>query len=417
MNSDLPYPRHALSTVLTALSDTPIVVVQGARQVGKSTLVQMIGNHQEVFTYTLDDPQTLDLALEDPRALVGAHPHSVLAIDEAQRAPGLILPIKANVDADRRPGRFILTGSADLLHVKGVGDSLAGRAETVEIMPLSQGELARRDSPEDFVTWIRSGASGQDFPSLDPELVIRGGYPEVCTRVPSRRRNWFDSYISRLSDHDARDLHSRGYADHLLVLLTHIGASGQAEFVRTSYARHLGVAESTIDGYIRTAQTMRLIQTYKPWNRAPHKRLVKRPKVSLTDTGLSAALNGFTTTKAMTPGGREYYGCLVEQFVALELAKQRTWTQTPYDIYHFRDLDGLEIDLVLETSDGDIIAIEVKSTTTPSQKHWNPLKKLRDRFPDRSVTGILFHTGVFSAHLHNWLHVLPITALWEHEFR
>ena len=398
----------------TALGDTPIVVIQGARQVGKSTLVHTIAETRDAKVITMDDPPTLDLARDDPKAVVRQHPNGLLAIDEAQRAPGLILPLKAETDARRRPGRFLLTGSADLLQVKGVGDSLAGRAETVELMPFSQGELARRPTPEDFVTWVLAGADGDGFPAFAPETVICGGFPEACSRTSQRANRWLNDYVTRLADHDARELRHGGYADQLAALLAYFAALGQAELVKANLARRLGVSESTVDGYWRLAKTMRLTMEYPAWNRAPHRRLVRRPKASLLDTGLSAALTGFTFAKAASPGGREYYGSLVEQFVALELTKQRLWTRTPHAIFHFRDLDGLETDLLIETEDDDLIAIEVKVTTTPTQRHWSNLTALHDRLFDRRVTGVLLHAGETTAHLHGWLHVLPITSLWLH---
>ncbi len=407
-------PRFARAAVETALSDTPVVVIQGARQVGKSTLAHMVVADREARVITLDDPPTLSLAQDDPKAVVNQYPAGTLAIDEAQRAPGLILPLKAAVDARRTPGRFLLTGSADLLQVKGVGDSLAGRAETIELMPFSQGELARRSIPEDFVTWLLTGAEGDDFSPLKPEAVIAGGFPEVHLRSEQRARRWLNDYVSRLADHDARELKDGGYADQLGAMLTYIASLGQAELVKAKLARSIGVAESTMEVYWRLAKTMRLVVEYQAWNRAPHRRLVRRPKASLLDTGLSAALIGFTSAQAIAPGGREYYGSLVEQFVALELAKQRWWTQTPYAIYHFRDLDNLEVDLVIETEGGDLIAVEVKSTTTPTQQHWHNLLAFHERFTDRRVTGVLLHTGDTTARLHDWLHVLPITSLWQH---
>ncbi|MDR0960242.1 MAG: AAA family ATPase [Propionibacteriaceae bacterium] len=295
MADDLLYPRFALGPVRTALADTPIVVVQGARQVGKSTLVGMVAGERDSRVITLDDPSTLELADDDPVTVADFYPTGLLAIDEAQRAPGLILPLKANVDVHRAPGRFLLTGSADLLHVKGAGDSLAGRAETVEMMPLSQGELSRRETPEDFVTWILSGAQTREtFPVLDPATVIRGGYPAVVDRTPARSAAWFRSYIARLSDHDARELHGGGYSDQLSALLTYLASLGQTELVKAHVSRHLSVAESTVDSYLRLAKTMRLVCELPPWNRAPHKRVIRRPKVCLNDTGLSAALAGFT---------------------------------------------------------------------------------------------------------------------------
>ncbi|NKE10116.1 MULTISPECIES: ATP-binding protein [Kocuria] len=409
------YPRHALSLVQEALGDTPVVVLQGARQVGKSTLAQMASTDRETTVVSLDDPYSRSLATEDPQFFVERAGQGMLVVDEAQRAPDLILPIKASVDRQRRPGRFLLTGSADLLHVKGVGDSLAGRAETVELMTLSQGEISRRSSPEDFVSWVLEGAQSDDaFLPLDPQTVVSGGYPEVLTRSGRRRDRWFASYTARLADHDARDLQSGGFADHMAAVLRLLAAQGQSELVKAKEARTLGISETTLDSYLRLAQVMRLVTTTAPWRRTPRSRLSKRPKVSLTDTGLTAHLAGFTAPMAATIGGREFYGTLVEQFVALELQRQRTWSEQLFELYHYRDHDGPEVDLLLELSDGRLIAIEVKSARTVNDRSWAGLKQFRDHVPDREVVGVVLHTGTEVAHLHDWLHVLPISSLWGH---
>ena len=409
------YPRHAMSLVREALEDTPVVVVQGARQVGKSTLVHLATSGMDTHSVTMDDPANRALATEDPQFFVEQAAEGTLLVDEAQRAPGLILPVKASVDRDRRPGRFLLTGSADLLQVKGVGDSLAGRAETVELMTLSQGEINFRKNPEDFVSWVLRGAeSPGDFLELDPETVVTGGYPEVLLRSPRRRGRWFTSYTERLADHDARDLQSGGFSDHMAALLRLLAAQGQSELVKSKNARTLGISESTFDSYLRLAQVMRLVTSTPPWRRAPRSRLSKRPKVSLTDTGLAAHLAGFTSAMASTVGGREFYGALIEQFVVLELKRQRTWSDQLFEIFHYRNHDGPEVDVVLELSDGRLIAIEVKSARGMNERSWAALKQFRHQIKDREVIGVVLHTGTQVAHLNDWLHVLPITSLWEH---
>jgi uncharacterized protein len=415
MDSNEPYPRFLEGAVRDALADTPVVVIQGARQVGKSTLALLVaGGFPNVRQVTLDEPVTLAVAESDPAFFVTQAGRGLLVVDEAQRAPGLILPLKASVDRDRRPGRFLLTGSADLLQVKGVGDSLAGRAETVELKPLSQGELARRSGGEDFVSWLLSGESADGFEPLDPAVVVTGGYPEVVRRTPQRARRWFDSYVERLADHDAHDLSRGGYAGHMRQLLALIAAGGQQELVKAKAARTLGVAENTIDTYLRLATTMRLLTSLPSWGRSHRGRIARRPKVCLNDTGLSAALAGFTPAHATSIGGREYYGALVEQFVALELHNQQGWSSTPFTLFHFRDLDGLEVDIVIELADGRLITLEVKSSTSITEKSWTNLIRFKDRFPDRNITGACLHAGTQTGIIDGWLHILPITALWQH---
>ena len=410
-----PFRRHLESRVNEAVSDTPVIVLQGARQVGKSTLAGWLAEQHGAVMVTLDDPGVQVVASSDPGFFVGQALDRMLVIDEAQRAPEIILPLKAAVDRDRRPGRFLLTGSADLLQVKGVGDSLAGRAETFDLWPLSQGELARRESPEDFVTWLLAQPAGGVFDRLAPEVVLRGGYPEVQARSESRAHAWFESYTTRLAEHDARELVGGGYGDQLRVMLSIIAASGQHEVVRARIARELGVAENTVAAYLRTATTMRLLAHVPSWGRSLRGRAAKRPKSSLNDTGFAAGLTGFTTSQAASLGGREFFGALVEQFVALEIAKQRAWSSTPYRIHHYRDTDGLEVDLVLELADGRLVAIEVKSATDVNEKAWRNVERFRDRFHDRHIIGVCLYAGDRSWRLHDWLHILPITSVWQHE--
>lgn len=364
---------------------------------------------------TLDDPTTLAVARSDPAFFLSQADGSLLVIDEAQRAPELVLPLKAHVDRDRRPGSFLLTGSADLLEVRGVGDSLAGRAETIELKPLSQGELARRSSPSDFVSWVLSRpAFDIDFPALEPEAVTMGGYPEPVARAASRRRPWFESYVQRLATHDARELTSGGYPDQLEALLSLIAAGGQQELVIARMARALTVAEGTIESYLRLATTMRLVTELPAWGRSLRSRITRRPKLGLNDSGLSAALAGFSSEDAKTLGGREYYGALVEQFVVLELVKQRGWSREPHSLFHYRSLDGLEVDLVIELYGGHLLAVEVKSSSTVSERSWTNLVRFKRAFPDREVTGVCLHAGTFAGRIDGWLNVLPITALWRH---
>lgn len=415
MKTGMLYPRHVARAATEALSDTPVVVIQGARQVGKSTLAsQLARSANNVVHLTLDDPAALAVAQSDPSFFVQQAGDGLLVIDEAQRAPGLILPMKARIDEDRKPGRFLLTGSADLLQVKGVGDSLAGRAETIELLPLSQGEIGRRQIPEDFLSWLTSGATGAGFAALQPATVIRGGYPEPLTRTPSRTARWFSSYVERLASHDARELQHGGYADHLRTLLELLAAGGRAEVVRARLARSLGVAENSVDAYLRLAAAMRLTVSWPSWGRSPHGRVSRRAKVSVTDTGLAAHLAGFTEAQAGVLGGRECYGALTEQFVALELQKQASWSTRPARLFHYRNHNGHEVDIVAELPDGRLVAIEVKSAQSVTAKAWSALDRFRLDHRDRDVIGVVLHGGTNVALLHGWLHLLPISSLWDH---
>lgn len=414
MNTDL-YPRFLAGYLRDILSDTPVTVIQGARQVGKSTLAEMtINTHDGVFV-TLDDPLSRDYAEADPLRFLRQAENKTLVIDEVQRVPSLLLPLKAEVDRDRRPGKFLLTGSADLLRTPGVGDSLAGRAETLHLSPLSQGEIHRRTEPEDFVsTLVQSDQSFKGFQAdpFEPGTVTTGGYPSVLSRVDRRKTDWFRAYAERLATHDAAQVAEGKYAANFLKLLRVIAASGLSELVRVKIARSLDISPTTASAYIDLLERMNLLVQVPAWSPSPRGRVVRRPKVSLNDTGLSAVLASFTPGDAFDIGGREYYGLLVEQFVALELLKQRSWSATPFELFHYRENDGLEVDLVIKLPGRNLIAIEVKTTMTPSRSHWVNLQRFRSRFDEWNVHAVLLHGGEQSAHIHDWLRVLPIQCLW-----
>lgn len=396
--------------------DTPIVVIQGARQVGKSTLAAHLASTRPSLILSLDDPATRTFAEDDPSGFVAQANDRLLVIDEAQRAPQLVLPIKAAVDRDRRPGRFLLTGSSDLLRVRGVGDSLAGRAETVALHPFSQGELARRTTPESLVSALVAGpltTTGKD-PDTIVDAVVRGGFPVPLTRTPRRADVWFSDYVDRLTRHDARDLAGPVFSQRLGGLLRVLASQGQSELVVAKLARSAGIPERTLADYLELLETMFLTRSLPSWGAGLSGRATRRPKVALLDTGLSAQLARFSVAKAGHVGGREYFGLLLEQFVAQELSRQRAWSPVRYDLYHYRTTDGDEVDLVLELDDGRIIAIEVKSAQAITQRALDPLARLRSRLGDRLIAGVVLHPGGRSYRMHDWLHVLPINAMWEH---
>lgn len=414
MNTEL-YPRFLARHLSDVLSDTPVAVLQGARQVGKSTLAGMTVKPEDAVFVTLDDPLSRDFAEADPVRFLRQAEDTTLVIDEAQRVPSLLLPLKAEVDRDRRPGKFLLTGSADLLRTPGVGDSLAGRAETLHLLPLSQGEIRRNSKPDDFVSTLVRG--GQDFKGfqtspLEAKTVTTGGYPEVLSRVDRRKTSWFLSYAERLATHDAAQISEGKYAANFLDLLRLIAASGLSELVRVKIARSLDVSPTTVSAYMDLLERMNLLVKVPAWSPSPRGRVVRRPKVSLNDTGLSAALASFTPDDAFSVGGREYYGSLVEQFVALELLKQRSWSETRFDLFHYRESSGLEVDFVIKLSGRDLIAVEVKTTMTPTRSHWANLERFRSRFEDWDVRGVLLHGGEQSVQINDWLHVLPTQGLW-----
>ena len=409
-------PRFARAVIDETLADTPITVIQGARQVGKSTLVRTVVQSREARMLSLDASATYNAALADPDAFV-RQTDGLLVVDEIQRAPALIRAMKDAVDEDRRPGRFLITGSANLLTIAGTQESLAGRAETVALYGLSQGEISGHR--EDFIDRLLGGdAEGlgsragtlrrQDY----LELVCAGSYPEALTREGRRRNAWFDNYVDRIVTRDARDLSRLAHLDRLPTLLRLLAANSSGELVKARVAQDAGIPETSLPGYLELLETLYLIQQLPAWGDNLTKRVVGRPKVSLLDTGLAARLNNVTPA-AMAPGAvSDAAGGLLESFVAAEIRRQLVWAQTPARLFHFRDRDGLEVDLVIESDDRRAAGVEIKAAGSVNLHDFKGLTFLRDKLKSRFTLGVVFYTGTQALPFGDKLWALPYSALW-----
>lgn len=408
--------RHALPLVNEMLSESPVVVIQGARQVGKSTLIQMVMAQRGGQVLSLDQTTTRETALAHPDEFVTqVNAGHTLALDEVQRVPQLMRAIKAAVDDDRRPGRFLLTGSADLLHVSGSNESLAGRSETLDLWGLSQGEkLGRRD---DFVTWLSQGVPSRRR-SLEPcdytSMIVAGGYPEAGRRQARAAGRWFDGYLRSVTDHDAAEVSGLARLNRLQVLLRWLAAQTSHELVLASASRATGVPERSLPPYLRLLDDLYLTRSLPAWGRNLAKRVVGRPKAVVVDTGLAAHLTGATVPTLADLQQRPRLGDLLETFVASELIKQQTWSETPYRLFHFRDAgSGSEVDLVVELADGRAIGIGVKASVTLGRSDFAGLTALRDSLGTGFVAGVVFYTGTEEIPWGDRLRALPVSALWQ----
>ncbi len=407
--------RSITPRVHEALDDTRIVMVQGARQVGKSTLAKAIVAERGGMLVTLDDRLAQETAEADPHGFVNANRGGLLAIDEVQRAPGLVTALKLAVDEDPRPGRFLITGSANLLHLPAAQDSLAGRAETVELYGLSQGELAGR--VETFVDRLlggerlvhRSALARADY----LELACAGGYPEALQRTAGRRRTaWFRNYVARLVERDAQDVSGLQRLAELPQLLTLLATRTSTELVKTSLAADAGIPANTLPPYLRLLETLYLVHRLPGWSPHLATRAVTRPKVALLDTGLAASLVNVSPAGAGPAGDPQYAGRLLEAFVAAEVRKQLSWSEEAATLYHYRDRNGPSVDLVLQTPDGRVAGLQVKAgaTVTSTDTRW--LTSLRDDLGDRFVAGVVLHTGQTSVAVSDRIWAAPIEVVW-----
>lgn len=419
MNADGPQPlkrRFAQDLVEATLADTPITVIQGARQVGKSTLAREVIAKRDATMVSLDAAAVYNAAQTDPDAFVRQRA-GLLAIDEVQRVPELILAMKDAVEEDRRPGRFLITGSANLLEIPGTQESLAGRAETVVLYGLSRGEIEGKR--EDFVDLLMAGDTGQlqrrrsDLTRDEYlEILCAGSYPEPMARTGRRRGAWFDNYLQRVVSRDAHEVSRLHHLDRLPALVSLLAANNAGELVKVRIADDAGIPSGSVQAYIDLLETLYLIQQIPAWGNNLTGRVVGRPKVALLDTGLAARLNNVTPA-AMGPGlVSDAAGSLFEAFVAGELKRQLVWSNTDACIFHFRDRNGPEVDLVLEDSRRRVAGVEIKAARTVNRADFHGLEFLREKLKGRFALGVLLYTGPEVLPFGDRLWAMPHSALW-----
>ncbi|HLI32634.1 MAG TPA: ATP-binding protein [Solirubrobacteraceae bacterium] len=405
--------RHLRPLVIEALGDTRVVVVLGARQVGKSTLVQQIATTDWPATVlTLDDRATRDAVLDDPTGFVAGLKAPVV-IDEVQRAPDLLLAIKARVDRDQTPGQFLLTGSANILTAPRIADALTGRAEYLWLAPFSQGELA--GVRESFVPTLFKGS----WPNLTSEDVGRaafakrvatGGYPAVSGRTAGRRERFFTSYVETITGRDLRTIAQVHDSANVRSLLSALAATSSTLLNVESLARDLAVASNTVRAHLALLETLFLSQRAPAWSSNLLSRVVKAPKAYITDSGLLCHLIGADEQRIAMDGA--IAGPIFETFVATELTRQIASQSNAPKQYHYRDRDGREVDIVLERRDGSVVGVEVKSTASASPRDFRGLRHLRDRLGERFKAGVLLYTGPSTVPFGDRLAAVPLAGLW-----
>lgn len=412
------YDRHIAPLLLEALADTPVVLLNGARQTGKSTLAQSLREATPRRYLTLDDHTTLAAARSDPAGFIAALAGPVV-IDEIQRAPELFLAIKAAVDRDRArgqvAGRFLLTGSANVMLLPALADSLAGRMEIVALTPLSCAERAG-DPQLNRAEWLFDGDfRTRPLPPCERDVFIDtllvGGFPEAVARnTPRRRQAWFDSYLQAVLQRDVRELAKLEQfteLPNLVQLLAHRSASllNFAELARSS-----GLAQTTLKRYFTLLETLFLIHRLPAWERNPAKRLVKAPKVFLPDSGLLAHLNGHTADTLTTAPGLP--GALVETFVCAELLKHLAFSTRGLSLWHYRTQTGSEVDFLLEDRHGRLTGIEIKAAATVDGKDFKGLRHLQETEPERFQRGIVLYTGRECVAFGEGLYAVPMSVWW-----
>lgn len=410
--------RFIYQALCDALGDTRVVLLNGARQTGKSTLVQKIAAERGGQYLTLDDPVVAALARSDPDTLV-RRVDKLLVIDEVQFAPELFPSLKRVVDQDPRPGRFLLTGSANIFMLPRLSESLAGRIEVLPLHPLSQAEICARPgaAPSNLVDLLFAKAPlplrtfSLDRPDLC-QRIIAGGFPEAIARTAGKRRDaWFRSYIESLLKRDIRDLAQiEGFAE-MPRLLGLLAARPSALMNVSEISRAAGIALSTLRRYLALLEATFIFQPLAAWSTNLGKRFVKAPKIHLLDSGLTAHLRGETDAAALTRSPS--LGPLLETFVVQEVIKLLCWSKQTATPWHCRTVTGQEVDLVLEAPGQRIVGIEIKATANLSANDANSLRALADATGEKFVRGVVLYLGEQCLPLSDQIWAVPVSALWE----
>jgi uncharacterized protein len=405
--------RHIRPHVVEALADTRVVVLLGARQVGKSTLAREISTHERPATVvTLDDLVTRVAAERDPTGFI-ADLAAPIVIDEVQRVPDVLLAIKQRVDDDHRPGQFLLTGSANLLTASTIADALTGRAEYYRLWPFTQGEL--HGVRERFIEMLFRG----DYPRVvgapvgsAPVLgtLLTGGYPEAQVRSGRRRLRFWESYVETILRRDLSSIaqvHDRANVRRLLDALAAVSGS---LLNYGGLSRDLGIPVSTLRAHTDLLETLFLIRRVAPWHDNRLSRLVKAPKVYVSDTGLLGHL--LRIDERGLRGDHAALGRMFETFTVMELLRQAEWQDEPVRLYHYRDRDGREVDAILERHDGATAGVEAKAAATVGVSDFRGLARLRDALGKRFKAGVILYTGANAVSFGDRLAAVPVGGLW-----
>jgi predicted AAA+ superfamily ATPase len=394
----------------TSLADTPVVLIQGPRQCGKTTLARTVAEPRGYGYISFDDDNLVRAARADPIGFVSDLPPRMV-LDEVQRVPELFTSLKLGVDRDRQPGRFLLTGSANVLLLPKLADSLAGRIEVLRLHPLAQVELRRR--PAGFLAQLfKADFKSESFERMGlslAELVVAGGFPAALTRQIARRRSWYQAYVQTLVQRDVRDLARIASLDVMPRLLDLAVRQTAHLFNVSELASPFGLSRPTVRDYLTLLERVFLVELLPPWHTRHINRLVKTPKLHLNDTGLAAAL--LRVDAAGLHADRALLGQLLETFVFQELRRQASGSPETLAFYHFRNRDDHEVDIVIEQ--GSLLAgIEVKASGTVRSEDFRGLRKLQEIAGERFACGVLLYDGEASVRFGPHLFALPVQTLW-----
>ncbi len=413
MKADAIIPRLVEPRLVEALGDTPVVLIHGPRQCGKTTLAQAVGGPRGYAYFSFDDDVVRGAAEADPVGFVSDLPDRAI-LDEVQRVPGLFTALKTAVDQDRRPGRFLLTGSANVLFLPRLADSLAGRMEIIRLFPFAQCEIERRE-PRFLDALFGAGFRAHRIERLGRRLaerIVAGGYPAALARAnPRRRKAWYRDYVETMVQRDVRELARIASLDALPRLLTLAAAQTARLLNVTDLAAPFQLSRPTIRAYVTLLERIFLVDELPPWHTNRLSRLVKTPKLHLGDTGMASTLLGMDAEALYKD--RRTLGQLLETFVYQELRRQASGHEDEIRFHHFRDKDGYEVDLVLERGGHQVGGVEVKAAATVTGADFAGLRKLAAAAGSDFARGVVLYDGETAASFGDRLYAVPISTLWE----
>jgi len=415
--------RHLEPVLRDALETARVVNLIGPRQAGKTTLVR------DLFAggrfVTLDDDALRAAIDDDPHGqlttLVKSAGSRPLIVDEAQRSPSLALAVKRIVDADRRPGQFLLTGSSNVFTTLAVADSLAGRLRTCRLWPLSAAEMQSRPVSRLLDRAVKRDGEPGDWPSPDPlsrsdyiELVVQGGYPEAMRLSVRARQDLLRDYVDTIVDRDVADLLRIRKSDALRRLIDQLAVRTSSLSNMAGLGELVGVKRQTVDQYIDLLERLALVVRLDAWTPGESRRAAKRPKLHFADTGIAAALRDRVPASFDADADPTALGGLLASFVVGELLRSLPLQEERFRLWHWSDLASRrEIDIIAE-SRNRLVAIEIKASRSITTSDLRHLKWFASDGPGarRQVTSILFYLGDETLVFGERLYALPVSALW-----
>ena len=410
------YTRHVESCLKEALEDSPVVLIQGPRQCGKTTLARVVGKTEGHHYISFDDDDTRAATEADLMGFVKTLPERVI-LDEVQKVPEIFSSIKLAVDRDRTPGRFILTGSVSVLHVRGITDSLAGRMDIIRLHPFSQSELEGTTPgfpdalfSSEFNIW-RDRSDSPETVIMDK--VAAGGYPVALQRSGERRADWYRKYIEILVERDSRDIAAIRSPEILSRLLALAAAQTASLLSVNGLSSSFKLSRNTVHDYLFLLEKMFLLEKLPAWHPNHLKRLVKTPKLHITDTGIACAL--MRMNAAALSANRPFYGHLLETWVLQELRRQLSGHGQPHVFSHYREKDGAEVDIVIERGATALAGVEVKASATVRDSDFRGLRRLKAAAGDRFSCGVVLYNGERNLRFGEGLYAVPLQSLWETE--